>query len=578
MKKRFFRRMFILYVVLLLLSIVSIESYITRVVRNDYINTIKLSLAKQSALVSERISFESRGSLDDFCRRTKALIKARISIIDFDGRVIGDSDHDSSLMDNHADRPEIRSAMSTGTGTAIRFSQTIQEELIYLANKIEKNNRLMGFIRLAVPMKQVTNSVNELRVKINVVVILIFLMAGSLFFWQTNRIRKLLYLISDYAGALTHGLFKNRLHIEESGEFSQLASSLNEMASELDQIMTEKDEKANRLNVILKSIPDAFLLINMDGLIELSNNVARDLFNTKHLEGKPFIEIIRSTDFLSLVNRVKRTKMSDSADISIDLPDERHLSVRVSPLSYKVGELSGLVVIFHDNTKLVKLEQMRKDFVANVSHEIKTPVTAIKGFAETLLDGALHDTSNAEKFLDTIKLHSERLNRLVDDLLTISRIELGVIKVTKSDIDIVDVISSVIQVMTVQATEKNIVIKKASSTEKTIIKADRDRLEQILINLLDNAIKFTEKGDIEIGNSEEDRKRFYYVRDTGPGIPEKYIDRLGERFFRVDISRSKELGGTGLGLAIVKHLVLAHGWEMKIESQVGIGTTVKIYY
>ncbi len=570
--------MFILYVVILLLSIVSIESYITRVVRNNYINTIKLSLAKQSALVSERISFESRGSLDDFCRRTKALIKARISIIDFDGRVIGDSDHDSSLMDNHADRPEIRSAMSTGTGTAIRFSQTIQEELIYLANKIEKNNRLMGFIRLAVPMKQVTNSVNELRVKINVVVILIFLMAGSLFFWQTNRIRKLLYLISDYAGALTHGLFKNRLHIEESGEFSQLASSLNEMASELDQIMTEKDEKANRLNVILKSIPDAFLLINMDGLIELSNNVARDLFNTKHLEGKPFIEIIRSTDFLSLVNRVKRTKMSDSADISIDLPDERHLSVRVSPLSYKVGELSGLVVIFHDNTKLVKLEQMRKDFVANVSHEIKTPVTAIKGFAETLLDGALHDTSNAEKFLDTIKLHSERLNRLVDDLLTISRIELGVIKVTKSDIDIVDVISSVIQVMTVQATEKNIVIKKASSTEKTIIKADRDRLEQILINLLDNAIKFTEKGDIEIGNSEEDRKRFYYVRDTGPGIPEKYIDRLGERFFRVDISRSKELGGTGLGLAIVKHLVLAHGWEMKIESQVGIGTTVKIYY
>ena len=225
-----------------------------------------------------------------------------------------------------------------------------------------------------------------------------------------------------------------------------------------------------------------------------------------------------------------------------------------------------------------KLERMRKDFVANVSHEIKTPVTAIQGFAETLLDGALYDTENAGKFLNTIKSHSERLNRLVEDLLTLSRIELGVIKIHKITQSLPDIIESVAGTMIVQAAIKNITIIKSFDARDTMINADRDRVEQILLNLLDNAIKFTESGEIEAGTAEEEGRRYFYVRDNGPGIPEKDLSRVGERFFRVDPSRSRELGGTGLGLAIVKHIVMAHGWEMKIESEVGKWTTVKIFY
>jgi len=244
----------------------------------------------------------------------------------------------------------------------------------------------------------------------------------------------------------------------------------------------------------------------------------------------------------------------------------------------KPDELAGIVAIFHDTTRLKKLEQMRKDFVANVSHEMKTPVTAIKGFAETLLDGARYDNDNAEKFLNTIKSNSERLNRLVEDLLMLSRIELGVIKMDKTEGSIADIIGNVAGTFLVQAAEKNLTIKKSLESDDMVISADRDMLEQIFNNLVDNAIKFTGSGEIEIGAAREDGGRYIFVKDTGVGIPEKYIQRLGERFFRVDPARSRELGGTGLGLAIVKHLVKSHGWEMKIVSEAGKGTIVKIYY
>jgi two-component system phosphate regulon sensor histidine kinase PhoR len=224
-----------------------------------------------------------------------------------------------------------------------------------------------------------------------------------------------------------------------------------------------------------------------------------------------------------------------------------------------------------------KLEQMRKDFMANVSHEIKTPVTAIKGFAETLLDGAIFDKDNALKFLNTIKNQSERLNRIVEDLLTISKIELGVIRIDKTDVDISDVVDSAMNALVVQAAGKNIALRKSLEPDNMTIRADRDKLEQILLNLLDNAIKFTESGSITIGVSRDEGMQYVYVKDTGSGIPGKYLPRLGERFFRVDPSRSRELGGTGLGLAIVKHLVKAHGWEMKILSEEGRGTEVRVY-
>lgn len=578
MKRHFFRRTFITYFTVLLLSIVFIETYVTAIVRENYLNGLRHSLSIQAGLISENIPFKSAPNLDGLCRELKEKTGARVTVINAEGRVLGDSDNDSSLMENHADRPEIQQAIISGTGSAVRFSSTIDADLLYIAERVPRGKDTAGFVRLAVPLKEINSAVNALRLKINLAVILIFLASALILAWRTERIRRFTNLITEYSGALAHGLFIKKLYLEDAGEFTELAHNLNNMAGELEETIRTKGEETNRLATILKNIPDALLLINLHGIIELSNTAAREIFGHNQLEGKQYLEIIRDPSFSSLMDDVLRDRSPGSAELILDTPSERHLSVRVSPLSYTVGEAAGVVAIFHDTTQMKRLEQMRKDFVANVSHEIRTPVTSIKGFAETLLDGALYDKENAEKFLNTIKTHSERLNRLVDDLLTISRLELGVLTVNKSEFHIADVIDEVIQATVIHAAGKELTIKSSVDKGEALINADRDRLTQILLNLTDNAVKFTDKGEIEIGIAQDGKGNYFYVKDTGIGVPEKYVQRLGERFFRVDPSRSRQMGGTGLGLAIVKHIVKAHGWEMKIESKEGKGTVVKVYY
>lgn len=578
MRKHFFKRLFVLSFLGLLALITFLELYATNVVRTNHIDELKNSLAIQASLISEGIPFNAGTDFNMLCRELKKKTGARVTLIAQDGRVLGDSDNDSAFMDNHAGRPEIQQANISGTGSFTRYSETLRYDLLYVAKKITANNKSKGFIRLALPLNELNKSINALRVKINLVVIVLLLISVSILTWQTNRIRKYVNMITVYAGALSRGLFRKRLYIEGAGEFSELAESLNEMAVELESALRERDEETNQLSVILKSIPDALLLINTNDIVELSNTAAKALFGTVQLEGRPYVEILRSPDFSAIIGKVKRDRASGSVDLVMDFPEERHLSVRVSPLSYKIGELSGYVAIFHDTTQMRRLEQMRKDFVANVSHEIKTPVTAIKGFAETLLDGALADKENAETFLHTIATHSDRLNRLVEDLLTLSRIELGVIKINKNRFNLNDAIEKAAGTLVVQAAKKSLAIRTSCDKEDTMINADRDKVQQILLNLLDNAIKFTEQGEIVAGTAEEAGKAFFYVKDSGTGIPEKHIPRVGERFFRVDPSRSRELGGTGLGLAIVKHIVKAHGWVMKVESKMGKGTVVKIFY
>ena len=445
MRGHIFRRIFLLYFIVLLLSVIVIELYITNVVRSDHVNNLKDSLLIQARLISENISFDPSGPLDEFCRQMKEKTGSRITVIDMSGKVLGDSDNESSRMDNHAGRLEIQQALVSGAGWSVRYSDTLRYDFLYTAKKILREGQPAGFIRLAIPLKDVNESINTLRLKINLVVISIFLLTGIIIIWQMERIRKFVNQVAEYAGAIAHGFFKKRLYLEGAGEFTRLAHSLNDMASKLESSQTQRDEKANRLDVIIRNIPEALLLINTRGVIEISNNAARELFGASQLEGKPFIEFVRNPEFLSLLDHVKQDRTTGFADMVIDFPEERHLFVLVSPIFYKVGEIAGVAAIFHDQTRLKRLEQMRKDFVANVSHEIKTPITAIRGFAETLLDGALYDKGHAEKFIQTIKNHSERLNRLVDDLLTISKIESGAIQMNRTGVDLSGAIDRVIE-------------------------------------------------------------------------------------------------------------------------------------
>jgi two-component system phosphate regulon sensor histidine kinase PhoR len=577
MKNRgIFQRIFILYAVVMLLAVLFVEVYITAAIREDHIATLRDNLAVQAALIADRISFHSISPLDGACKQLKDKTGARITVIALDGTVLGDSDTPSPDMDNHAHRQEIQQALLNNRGMAIRFSDTIRYDLLYMAQKITVNGEPVGFVRLSVPLRDIDRSINIIRIKILTVVISILLATGLFSLWQIEYIRRLTRQIRDFSRSLARGELGKKLFIERAGEFDEISESLNTMSLELQKSIAASDEEKYRLNMILRNIPDALFIIDAHGVIILSSLAARKLFGEMALQGRRFIEVFRNSEFLTLMEDVQKQRATGVAEVRIDSPLEQYCVVQVSPLSYNETDLSGYIAIFHDITQLKKLEQTRKDFVANISHEIKTPITVIQGFADTLLEGAVDDAKHAHKFLKTIKANSERINSLVDDLMTISKLELGVITVNKTPVDLMDVGGQIMEMLQDKAEEKNLIIKMEMLPVPMTIKADRDRLIQILTNLVENAIKFTEKGGVTFGTAQENGLTYLYVEDTGIGIAQKHLPRLGERFYRVDPGRSRNRGGTGLGLAIVKHLVKAHGWDLQIESSLGKGTKVKV--
>ena len=575
MKKGIFRRIFIVHVLILFLAVLFVEIYITAALRENYINHLKQNLSVQINLISKGISFTQTG-LDTLCREIKKETGARVTVIANDGKVMGDSDTDSALMDNHLHRTEIEQSLLFDSGMTIRHSHTLKQDFLYVAKKVSQGENIEGFVRLAVPLQEVDHSVNLLRIKIILIVVVVLLATWVFSIWQTDHLRRLLQQITHFSRSLSGGDMDRRLFLKDAGEFNDIVEDLTSMSVRLHDMMARSEEEKNRLNVILKSIPDALLIIDSKGIITRSSSSAREFFGGIPINGMQFIEVVRNHEFSDLVEEVRKNLASGMAAFRMDNPEEKYVSVRVSPLFYRENKFSGLVAIFHDITQIEKLEQVRKDFVANVSHEIKTPITSIQGFADTLLEGALDDKENASGFIRTIRSNSERINHLVDDLMTLSKIELGVIRVDQSVVGMEDVFTNILDIFKEKAAEKNLSLTVSNRSELKQIIADKNRLIQILVNLVDNAIKFTESGGVTLGIGREDERTLLFVEDTGIGVPSKYLPRLGERFFRVDPSRSRKMGGTGLGLAIVKHLVKAHGWSMKIESTPGKGTMVKI--
>lgn len=576
MKMGLFKRFFLLYAVILALAVLFAEIFITAAVRQNYITDLKKNLAAQISLVSDTIPFD-RQNVDTLSIRIRSNTGARVTIISPDGTVIGDSDKHSASMDNHADRPEITQTKTAAVGTSVRHSATLNQDFLYVAKQVDRGKSVSGYIRLSVPLKDVHASVNLLRIRIIVIVGLIVLVLGLYSVSQTEYVRRLIQRIRDYSKSLAQGEIDRRLVLDGTGEFDEIARNLHVMSDNLKARITESEEERKRLSVILRSIPDALLIIDTSGIILDSSAAARKVFGNSSMRGRPYIEVVRHHDFIALMDDVRKELSPGLTEFRLDRPDEKYLVVRVSPLFYRDAELSGFVAIFHDITQLNKLEQARKDFVANLSHEIKTPITAIQGFADTLLGGALHDEEHAARFIRTIKSNIERINGLVDDLMTISKLELGAIKLETTSVNLCETAEHVLALLSAKAAAKGLSLKTSINSPGKEIIADRDMVIQILTNLVDNAIKFTEKGGITFGTGEDEDRPFLFVEDTGIGIQKKHLPRLGERFYRVDPARSRKMGGTGLGLAIVKHLTKAHGWDMQLHSVYGNGTTVKIF-
>jgi two-component system phosphate regulon sensor histidine kinase PhoR len=587
MKHVLFRRILLSYLLTAPLLLLALELYLSNTIKDNYVQNLKDSLVTQAMLISDHIPSSFPKNLDDFCKSYKEKTGSRITIIDSSGRVLGDSDEPSETMENHSDRPELKDAEISGIGSSIRYSKTMQKDLLYLAISVADDPE-KKYLRLSMPLHDVEQAMSTIRKRIIIASFAVSLVVVVFGIIQTRRITKSIEEIADFSKEVAAGNFKKRLFLKEKGEIGELGKNISEMAQEISVRLHHSEEEKNRIEAILRNMSDGLILTDTKGKILLNNTAIKSLFNIQSdIEGKTLMESLRNPELPEIIDDVVRHKERVVSELEISIPKERYLMATATPFysSHPEKELSGVVLTFHDITRLKKLEEIRKDFVANVSHEIKTPITAIKGFAETLIEGALDDKENAAKFLEMIKNHSERLNSLVNDLLTLSRIELGDIEIQKTSVHINEVIDSVFTMLAEKAQSKRLYLKREISPEASEIEADRDRLIQILLNLVDNGIKFTEKGGItvkvkgeklKVESGEEKNFIEISIEDTGVGIPKKHLSRLGERFYRVDRARSRELGGTGLGLAIVKHLVNAHGWEMKIESTEGIGTTVRL--
>lgn len=585
MKRVLFTKILVYYLIIFTLLFTALELYLPRFIKLNYISNLKEHIIVQGSLIAEQIPPTFSDNLDNFCKKYKAKTGARITIIDGSGNVVGDSDESSEKMVNHSERPEVKEASLNNIGSSIHFSSTLQKDFFYLAVKL--NGGLdRGFLRLSVPLTEIEGEISDIKRDILFLWIAALIIVTLFGLVQTRRIVKSIEEITAFSKEVSVGNFNRPLNLKEKDELRELGKNISHMAQELQTRLSQSEEEKYKMEAILRNMSDGLMLTDTKGRILLCNSAVKNFFAIESdIEGQALIENLRNEDLVKTISKVVESGEALSHEIEVTQPKEFYLMTTATPFYSVKEKISGVVLTFHDITRLKQLEEVRKDFVANVSHEIKTPITAIKGFAETLLEGAIDDRENAYKFLETIKNHSERLNSLVSDLLTLSRIELGDIKIEKTAVNLEDVVESVFATLKDKARNKGLYLEKQIPHDFPKVMADRNNLIQILLNLVDNGIKFTEEGGVTVKVQSEvlkvktGEKDFIEIsiEDTGIGIPIKSLPRLGERFYRVDKARSRDLGGTGLGLAIVKHLVKAHRWDMEIQSTPGKGTTATIF-
>ena len=525
----------------------------------------------------------SAKALEGFVERATRATGMRVSLIAPAGRVLADSERPGSAvttMDNHADRPEVRAALEGRVGSAVRRSVTLDAPLIYVALPLTQGGRVIGVLRLAEPISAVTASYETLRGAALAGGAVALLVALGIGIFVAGRVTRPVVEMQDVARQMSDGHFDVRAPARSPDEIGTLGRSLNVMAGRLREKIGDLEREQAKATAVLDAMVEGVIATDGHDHIILINERARSIFGLgpARVERRPLLEVVRNVN-LHDVLMAGRDAMDGgvvSREVRLAGPADRVLQVHAVGLKFP-GDVRGVVVILHDITELRRLEQVRTEFVANVSHELRTPLTAIQGYLETLLDGALEEREHARKFLEIVFRHTERLGRLTDDLTDLSNIELGKVSLRLEPTSVAEIADSVVAIISPRASGGQVKVDARLPVDLPDVLADRDRLSQILINLVDNAVKYTPKGGQVTVEGRVDPAGMVEVtvRDTGVGIPKADLPRLTERFYRVDKARSRDLGGTGLGLAIVKHLVLAHGGELDIESELWKGTIVR---
>lgn len=559
-----------------------------RVVENNLKSSIEESLTAElgliRGLIGEKLINDSN-ELELHIKEIRSITNARITIVDAAGNVIIDTERDHTTMDNHALRPEISEALKGKTGKTARYSNTLKVELLYIARPVYRDGSVIGAIRLSRPLYEINTLLRKLYFNIFVGVAIGLIFSLFLGYRVSVNITKPIKEITYAASRVASGELGKRVNISGKDEVGVLADSINDMASKLNDTILSLKDKNIKLEAIMSSVVNGIIAIDSGERILFINPVAAKLLNIaeEDVVGKHLLQVVRSNAIDNYLKELLKGKSFFDTELSIDYPEERVLKLYANPIKQldKSG-IAGIIITIQDITELRKLERMRTEFVANVSHELKTPLTSIKGFAETLKNGAIEDKEDAVRFLDIIEAEADRLYRLISDILSLSELEQKKTKTVSEKIKIDKIVKDVLSMLKGQADKKDIELTSKVQEDIKSPVGDPDKLKQMLINLVDNALKYTpEKGrvSVEAYNGTDSHGKdgiVIKVSDNGIGIPKQHIPRLFERFYRVDKARSRKLGGTGLGLAIVKHIVILFEGEIDVKSEVGKGTVFTI--
>ena len=584
-RKKLIWQLFPPYLVITLLSLLAVSWYASSSLRQFFLDQIAVDLKTIALLAEKQIISHliplDQPSVDAICKVIGKESETRITVILPTGQVIGDTREFPHHMDNHANRPEIVKALKGNIGKSTRYSSTLRQQMMYVATPFMRNTTVVAVIRTAVPVTSIDRELRSIQIKIALGGFLIALIAAGISLLISRRITRPIVAMQKVADHFARGDFDHRLPAPDSEEMAGLAEALNQMATQLDSRINTIIRQRNELETVLSSMREGVVAVDNEERIVSMNRVASALFecDLTQFQGRDLREIIRNLPLQQFVRNAISSKEPIEDDILLYQNGERTLNLKSSPLLDASQQHIGALVVINDVTQLRRLENMRRDFVANVSHELKTPLTAIKGFVETLHQGGVDKPEENKRFLGIVNKHVDRLNSIIEDLLSLSRIEqegernaiqfkTGLIK---------DVFQSAVQICRPKADEKKIAINLICE-ESLSAQVDPTLLEQAVVNLLDNAIKYSEQqSTIRLKADYTHSEIMISVADQGRGIAKKHLPRLFERFYRVDKARSRNLGGTGLGLAIVKHIAQAHGGRVSVDSAIGKGSIFTIH-
>ena len=584
-------RIAIPYVILILLALAGLVIYLSDLVRDAYLANLQAQLTAEArligdALVSSPAWDEPGGDLDPLARHFADLLDARVTLIGVDGAVLGESHEDRTRMDNHLYRPEVQQALTTGQGSSVRFSRTVGYEMMYVAISVAADGRVTGIVRIALPLRQIETNVARLRGAVLSATLLATLGAVLLAVLIAERTARPVRQLTTVVQRMARGDLSARLLPTTRDEVGTLTRAFNQMADRLRETITTLGEERSRLTAVLDNMAGGVVITDGDGHVCLINPAATQLLGTSEVAalGRSFAQVARDHRIIGLWQQCH-----EQGEERVELVEVGRrgpfLQVIVTPLR-DAGPQASLVIL-QDLTRVRRLETVRRDFISNISHELRTPLASLKALVDTLRDGALEDPPAAQRFLDRMETEMDALTQMVRELLELARIESGQVPFRLAPVAVADVVLPSVERLRPQAERAGLQLTVDLPPDLPPVLADADRAQQVVTNLVHNAIKFTPAG----GRIQVSSLRFEVssdghvqpetlnlqpetlvpgewvliaVKDTGVGIPVDDLPRIFERFYKADRARSG--GGTGLGLAIAKHIILAHGGHLWAKS------------